>query len=97
MVANYLERVSDSDTMLETHRESGGRIPCARNNPAMQPRCTEYYTDQALARSLADEAFLFYRAMQDEAVENRIWNEQNQRFQEWPESVLSSFGDNAGW
>jgi len=82
MVVSHLERVSDSDTMLQQHRESGGRIPCARNNPAMQPRCTEFYTDQGLARALADEAFLFYRALQDEAVENRIWNEQNQRFQE---------------
>lgn len=96
MVDSKLDEVGRSDTMLQSHREAGGRIPCVKNNPAIQPRCNAFYAEQALARSLPDETFLSYRAAQDQTIEDRIWNEQNRRFQE-PKSILFFLDDLVGW
>ncbi|CAJ1365999.1 unnamed protein product, partial [Effrenium voratum] len=81
MVRSFLERLGASDTMLEEHRDRGGTIPCVRHNPMFQPQCSAYYSEQALARALPGEVFVAYRASQNDAMENRIWNEHNQRFQ----------------
>mmetsp|Transcript_135519 Transcript_135519/g.432536 ORF Transcript_135519/g.432536 Transcript_135519/m.432536 type:complete len:169 (-) Transcript_135519:276-782(-) len=71
-----------SDTLLEKHRARGGHIPCFRNTSAFDPRCTAVLSDGELARTLSDEIFVRYRQSQNEVVENRIWQEHNERFQQ---------------
>jgi len=80
MVQTFLERVNESDTLLEQHRARGGHIPCFRNTSAFDPRCTAVLSDGELARTLSDEIFVRYRESQNEVVENRIWQDHNERF-----------------
>lgn len=82
MVRNFLQRVRGSDTMLDEHRRRGGFVPCVRHNLAFQAQCSSHYTEQSLARALPDDVFGQYRAAQNEVIENRIWQQHNQRFQE---------------
>ena len=71
-----------SDTLLEEHRSRGGLVPCVRSNPAFRDRCTAHYTDQALARALPDQVYVEYGAAKDAVIENRHWQQCNQRLQE---------------
>lgn len=80
MVRSFLDRARSSDTMLQQHRERGGRIPCVRHSMGFDPRCSAHYTDHALASTLPEDAFVVYRASQDEVVETRIWTEHHERF-----------------
>mmetsp|Transcript_19781 Transcript_19781/g.68639 ORF Transcript_19781/g.68639 Transcript_19781/m.68639 type:complete len:922 (-) Transcript_19781:120-2885(-) len=82
MVQTFLERVNESDTLLDEHRARGGHIPCFRNTSAFDPRCAAVLSDSELASTLSDEIFVRYRQSQNEVVENRIWHEHNERFQQ---------------
>ena len=63
-----------SEQRLERHRAQGGRIKC------VQPECEAFYSDTALARALPDAVFGQYRAAQDEVVEQRVFEQLQQRF-----------------
>eukprot|EP00438_Fugacium_kawagutii_P005761 Skav233569 [mRNA] locus=scaffold1972:16388:16624:+ [translate_table: standard] len=78
MVRTFLERLGDSDAMLDDHRSRGGFVPCVRHNPAFQPQCSSHYTDQLLARALPDEIFVDTELLiQDDVTEKRIWRQRN--------------------
>jgi len=61
---------------LQRHRARGGRIKC------VEPDCQQVYAEQALARVLPGDVFTAYRASQDEAVEQRLFEQLQQRFQD---------------
>lgn len=80
MVMAYLQQVTGSDTLLEEHRVRGGHIACFRATAAFDPRCTTIYADSMLASTLPESVFVRYRQVQDSVVEQRIWQEHNDRF-----------------
>jgi serine/threonine protein kinase len=70
---------------LARHREQGGRIIC------VQQGCVAPYAESALARVLPDALFREYRAAQDAVVEQRLFEELQQRFQEQLEVARREF------
>jgi hypothetical protein len=75
-VQRILLEVQGEEGPLARHRAQGGRIKCVR------PDCDAMYAEPALARILPDELFLEYRAAQDAVVEQRLFVQLQQRFQE---------------
>jgi serine/threonine protein kinase len=92
MVQTFLERVSESDTLLEAHRARDGRLPCFRHTPAFDPQCSAMYAESSLAAVLPEEVFVQYRQSQNEVIENRVWQEQNERFQQEIARILHEQG-----
>jgi len=82
-VRSFLERVTADDSMLQQHRERGGRIKC------VDLACEHCYTDVSIARALPDEVFHSYRAAQDQMVEHRIFSDLQQRFQQQLSAALA--------
>lgn len=75
-VQRVLQEIKDSEVTLERHRAQGGRIKC------VHPKCSVLYSEPALAHALPDDAFRRYRAAQDSVVEQRLFTQLQQRFQE---------------
>jgi serine/threonine protein kinase len=79
-VQTILQQISPgayaSDQRLECHRAQGGRIKC------VLPDCEAFYSETWLARALPDDVFRQYRAAQDEVVEQRLFVQLQERFQE---------------
>jgi hypothetical protein len=90
-VESFLDRVGESDTLLEEYRARGGGIPCVRHNPAFKPSCQATYSDRMLARNLHDEIFSRYRKLQDEIVAIRACQEQNERIQRYQEEATIEY------
>ena len=65
-----------SEERLERHRAQGGRIKC------VQPDCESWYPETGLARALPDDVFRQYRAAQDAVVEQRLFQQLQERFQQ---------------
>ena len=75
-VQRILREVQEEEAPLARHRAQGGRIKC------VQPDCDAMYAEPALARILPDESFREYRAAQDAVVEQRVFEQLQQRFQD---------------
>jgi len=75
-VQRILLEVQGEEGPLARHRAQGGRIKC------VQTDCDAMYAEPALARILPDELFREYRAAQDAVVEQRLFVQLQQRFQE---------------
>jgi hypothetical protein len=75
-VQRILGEAQEEETSLARHRAHGGRIKC------VLPDCDAMYAESTLARILPDELFREYRAAQDAVVEQRLFEELQQRFQE---------------
>ena len=75
-VQRILGEAQEEETSLARHRAHGGRIKC------VLPDCEAMYAESTLARILPDELFREYRAAQDAVVEQRLFEELQQRFQE---------------
>ena len=79
-VQRILEAIQEAEP-LARHRAQGGRILC------VQKDCNAPYAESALARALPDGLFREYRAVQDAVVEQRLFEELQQRFQEQLETA----------
>ena len=83
-VQRILEAIQEAEP-LARHRAQGGRIMC------VQQGCEAPYAESALARVLPDALFREYRAAQDAVVEQRLFEELQQRFQEQLEAARREF------
>jgi serine/threonine protein kinase len=83
-VQRILEAIQEAEP-LARHRAQGGRILC------VQKDCNAPYAESALARVLPDGLFREYRAAQDAVVEQRFFEELQQRFQEQLEAARREF------
>jgi hypothetical protein len=83
-VQRILEAIQEAEP-LARHRAQGGRIMCVLQG------CEAPYAESALARVLPDALFREYRAAQDAVVEQRLFEELQQRFQEQLEAARREF------
>jgi hypothetical protein len=80
-VQRILENVQEEIPRAQ-HRAQGGRIKCAA-----VLECDAPYHERALARILSDALFTEYRAAQNAVVEQRLYEQGQQRFQEQLEAL----------
>jgi hypothetical protein len=80
-VQRILENVQEEIPRAQ-HRAQGGRIKCAAVH-----ECDAPYHERALARILPDALFTEYRAAQNAVMEQRLYEEGQQRFQEQLEAL----------
>jgi hypothetical protein len=83
-VQRILEAIQEAEP-LARHRAQGGRIMCVLQG------CEAPYAESALARVLPDALFREYRAAQNAVVEQRLFEELQQRFQEQLEAARREF------
>jgi hypothetical protein len=75
-VERILDQIEEEPGALSRHREHGGRIEC------VEPGCRALYAETLLARNVPEGVFCRYRGAQDDAVEQRLFDQLQGQFQE---------------
>jgi len=84
-VERILDKIQEEPTALARHREHGGRIEC------VQTDCRALYAETLLARNVPEDVFRRYRGAQDEAVEQRLFDQLQEQFQQRLDAARAAF------
>lgn len=84
-VGRILDQIEEEPAALERHRADGGRIKC------VDPGCSAVYAETLLARNVPEDVFRRYRGAQDEAVEQRLFEQLQGQFQERLAAARAAF------